>query len=88
MSDANKLHDDQLDGVSGGAVTAYGFQQDAKGTVAFHNGTGSMAINKADWEWLMTQYKGPTLRDKEYQLSTVPVKDIQSILNEHHAGRM
>ncbi|MBO6146658.1 MAG: hypothetical protein J6O70_03660 [Lachnospiraceae bacterium] len=88
MSDVNKLNDDQLAGVSGGAKTAYGFDQDANGTVAFHNGTGTMAINKADWDWLMTQYKGPTLRDKEYQLSTVPIKDIQSILNEHHAGRM
>ncbi len=87
MSDVTKLNNDQLDGVSGGAKTAYGFDQDANGNVAFHNGSGTMAINKADWEWLLTQYQGPTLRDKEYYLSTVPVGDIQQLLTDHHAGR-
>ena len=89
MSDPNKLNDDQLDSVSGGAgKTKYGYAYDNSGTVTFTDQTGaSIKIGAADWKWLLSKYKGP-VDDPEYYLSTVPVKDVSSILNQHHNGTM
>ncbi len=85
MGDINELKDDQVAEISGGAgKTSFGYTYDNNGTVAFSNNTGSLAISAADWKWLMTLYQGPTMRDKEAQLSTVPVKDIEAMINDHH----
>ncbi len=88
MSEVNKLNDDQLENVSGGAgVTKWGFPYDDAGTVTYTDKSGaSIKINKADWQWLLGKYKGP-IEDPEYYLSTVPAKDITTILNDHHAGK-
>lgn len=77
------LNDDDVNGVSGGAgKTSYGFSYDNNGTVSFANDSGSLKISAADWKWLLTQYQGPTMRDKEAQLSTVPVKDIEALIRK------
>ena len=88
MSDVTKLNDEQLSGVSGGAgKTKWGFPYDDKGTVTYTDKQGnSMKINATDWKWLLGQYKGP-IEDPEYYLSTVPAKDLQTILDQHHAGQ-
>lgn len=83
MSDIKKISDDALNAVSGGAgKTKWGFDYDDKGTVDFKG----LKINQNDWNWLLTQYKG-NIEDPEYYLSTVPAKDIGTILDEHHAGK-
>ncbi len=83
MSDINKISDDALDSVSGGAgKTKWGFDYDDNGTVDFKG----LKISAADWKWLMTQYKG-NINDPEYYLSTVPAHDVDIILNEHHEGK-
>lgn len=85
MSDVNMLNDDEVNGLNGGAgKTSFGYTYDNNGTVHFANDSGSLNISAADWKWLMTQYQGPTMRDKEAQLSTVPVKDIEALLNDHN----
>lgn len=84
MSDINKLNEEQLDGVSGGAYTSrYGNTFDNAGNVKFK---GQLDISAADWKWLMTQYKGK-VDDPEYYASTVPINDIKTILDQHHAGQ-
>ncbi len=83
MSDINKISDDALDSVSGGAgTTKWGFKYDDNGTVDFKG----LKISSADWKWLMTQYNG-NINDPEYYLSTVPAHDVNIILNEHHEGK-
>ncbi|MBQ8955654.1 MAG: hypothetical protein IJ075_01660 [Lachnospiraceae bacterium] len=89
MSEVSKLNDEQLESVSGGAgKTKWGYNYDDKGTVTFADKTGaSIKISAADWKWLLGKYNGP-IEDPEYYLSTVPVKDVSSILDQHHAGTM
>ncbi len=90
MSEINKLNDEQLSNVSGGAgKTKWGYDYDNKGVVTFvdKDGKDSIKISPADWKWLMTQYNG-NINDPEYYLSTVPVKDVRSILQQHHNGQM
>ena len=83
MSDINKIKDEVLEAVTGGAgKTKWGFEFDNDGTVDFKG----LKINAADWKWLLTQYKGK-IDDPEYYLSTVPAKDIGIILGEHHQGK-
>ena len=88
MSELNKINDEALSGVTGGAgVTKWGFPYDDKGTVSYTDKSGGkLQINAADWKWLLTQYSGPN-NDPEYYLSTVPAKDLTVILNEHHEGK-
>ena len=88
MSEVNKLNDDQLNAVSGGAgKTKYGYPYDDAGNVTYTDKTGqSLRINSADWKWLLSQYNG-NLNDPEYYLSTVPAKDLNVILDDHHAGK-
>lgn len=86
MSDTEKrLSEEQLENVSGGAgKTKWGFPYDNNGTVTYTDKQGnSIKINAADWKWLLGQYNGP-IGDPEYYLSTVPAKDISSILAQHH----
>ena len=82
---SGKLNDEMLEGVSGGAgKTKWGFPYDDQGTVTYSDKSGAtMKISAADWKWLLGQYKGP-IEDPEYYLSTVPVKDLNVILNDHH----
>ncbi len=89
MSGNNRLNDEQLNEVSGGAgKTKYGYNYDNAGTVTFTDQTGAaIKISAADWKWLLGKYNGP-INDPEYYLSTVPVKDVSSILNQHHNGTM
>ncbi len=88
MSEVKKLGDEALDEINGGAgVTKWGFPYDNKGTVTYTDKTGaSMQINAADWKWLLGQYHG-SIDDPEYYLSTVPAKDLNVILTEHHQGK-
>ncbi len=88
MSEVEKLGDEALDEINGGArVTKWGFPYDNKGTVTYTDKTGaSMQINAADWKWLLGQYHG-SIDDPEYYLSTVPAKDLNVILTEHHQGK-
>ena len=88
MSDINKINDENLDVVNGGAgKTPGGYPIDNKGNVHFTGKDGvTVVINAADWKWLLTQYKGD-IGDPEYYLSTVPAHDINIILDDHHAGR-
>ena len=87
MSEFKELNDEMVEGVSGGAgKTTMGFTYDNKGTVTFHDQTGAtLLISAADWKWLLSQYSGETMRDKEAALSTVPVKDVEAILNDHNS---
>ena len=80
-----KLQDEQLENVSGGAgVTKWGFPYDDKGNVTYTDKSGqSLVISKKDWQWLLTQYKGP-IGDPEYYLSTVPAKDLKVIIANHN----
>ena len=89
MSEINKLNDDVLENVSGGVTagkTKWGFPYDSNGTVTYTDKSGqSLKINAADWKWLLGQYNGP-IQDPEYYLSTVPAKDLSTILDQHHSG--
>ena len=88
MSDVKKLNEEQLNEVTGGAgKTKWGYSYDNKGTVTFTDkqGAGSIQISAADWKWPLGQYNGP-VGDPEYYLSTVPVKDVSEILDQHHKG--
>lgn len=86
MSEFNELNDEQVGGVSGGAgKTALGFIYDNNGVVHFSDKTGAqMNISAADWQWLLGHYAG-TPRDKEVALASVPVKDVEAMLNEYHS---
>ncbi len=87
MSEFNELSDEMIGGVSGGAgKTSMGFPYDNNGTVTFTDKSGvSIKISAADWKWLLGQYSGETMRDKEAALSTVPTKDVEAILNDHNS---
>ncbi|MCR5774149.1 MAG: hypothetical protein K6G42_03595 [Lachnospiraceae bacterium] len=90
MDEMNKLNDEALEAVSGGAgKTKWGYVYDDQGTVTFTDkNTGeALKISAADWKWLLGKYDGP-IKDPEYYLSTVPVKDVRSIIAQHHAGTM
>lgn len=80
-----KLSDEELENVSGGAgKTKWGFYYDDKGTVTFvDKQNNELKISAADWKWLLGQYNGP-IGDPEYYLSTVPAKDVSTILDRHH----
>ena len=85
MADKRILTDEEINEVSGGAgKTSLGYTYDNNGTVSFANPTGSLQISASDWKWLLTQYPGPSERDREAQLSSVPVRDIQALLNDHN----
>lgn len=88
MSEINKLNDEILEGVSGGAgKTKWGFPYEDNGTVHYSDKTGGkLDISAADWKWLLSQYNGP-IGDPEYYLSTVPAKDLSQILDQHHSGK-
>ena len=84
MGDVKKIADEALDAISGGKIvgqTSYGFNYDEKGTVDFNG----MKISAADWKYLLSRYAGPTTRDKEAALATVPVSDVKKILNDHNS---
>jgi hypothetical protein len=87
MSEFKELSDEMVGSVSGGAgKTTMGFPFDNKGTVTFTDKSGaSIQISAADWKWLLGQYAGETMRDKEAALSTVPTKDVEAILNDHNS---
>ena len=88
MSEMNKINDEALEKVSGGAgKTPWGgFPVDNNGTVTYTDKSGgTLKISAADWKWLLGQYKGP-VEVPEYYLSTVPAKDLSEILNQHHNG--
>ncbi len=81
MSEVNKLNDEDLQSVSGGAgKTTMGFTYDNKGTVNFNG----LKISAADWKWLLSQYPG-TPRDQEAALASVPVHDVEAMLNDHNS---
>ncbi len=84
MSDIiRKLADGALDAVSGGAgVTQWGnFPVDNAGNVTFTDKNGKVCVfSKAQWNYLLGKYGGPTIQDQIAALSSVPLEDIQTIL--------
>lgn len=83
MSDINKINDEDLEAVSGGAgKTPGGYPIDGNGNVHFTGKDGrEVVINQADWKWLLGNY-GAT--NPEAYLATVPGHDVEVILDNHH----
>ena len=87
MSNENisKLTDESLENVSGGATT----NVDSQGNVTIadkNNSKNTLTVSKAEWGWLLGQYKGP-IDDPEYYLSTVPVDEVKKVMAQHRAGQ-
>ena len=91
MSNENisKLTDESLENVSGGATTKYGYNVDSQGNVTIadkNNSKNTLTVSKAEWGWLLGQYKGP-IDDPEYYLSMVPVDEVKKVMAQHRAGQ-
>ncbi len=85
----NKLNDSQLEGVSGGVQTSTGFEITNGGVVKFIDPSGvPLDISVADYNWLLTKYKGVTRRDQEVALASVNAGDVRSLIAQHKAGTL
>ena len=78
----NKINDDTLEQVSGGAANARGSYSVAKNGDVVFNGKDNkeLKISAAEWSWLKTQYNDP---NPEEFIKTVPAKDIATLLQKH-----
>lgn len=87
MSDLSKLNDEQLEGVSGGAIVGHTalYDIDDKGFVHFQDAYGgTLNIPYPTFEKLRAKYAGTgeyTDRGMECRMKEVPVRDIQAIIN-------